>query len=123
MTEGGVATAAPAVADWPSPAFNAMELAAAAVILKAVDVAPARPVALVVSVYPVAALLMLKVENVATPAVAATVVVPESVPPFGFVPITTLTVPVKLVTVFPCPSCAVSWTAGVLLPPATVLLG
>ena len=66
---------------------------------------------------------MLSVENEATPLTAATVVVPDSVPPLGFVPIATVTFPVKLVTVFPSPSSAVTWTAGVILPPATVLLG
>src|SRR5256885_2903663 len=44
---------------------------------------------------------MLRFENVATPAVAATVAVPASVPPPGFVAIATVTFAVKLVTVLP----------------------
>src|SRR5882672_4726406 len=66
---------------------------------------------------------MLSVENVATPALAATVAVPESVPPLGLVPIATVTLPVKPVAVLPFASCAVTCTAGVMLAPATVLVG
>src|SRR2546430_7902845 len=66
---------------------------------------------------------MLRLENVATPAVAATVVVPASVPPPGFVAIATVTFAVKLVTVLPSPSSTVTWTAGVIAAPATALLG
>src|SRR5437870_12446009 len=62
-------------------------------------------------------------ENVATPLTAATVAVPDSVPPPGFVPIATVTFPVNPVAVFPCPSWAVTWTAGVIAAPAVVLLG
>ncbi len=68
-------------------------------------------------------MLMLRPENVATPPTAATVVVPESVPPPGFAPSATVTLPVKPVAVFPCPSSAVTCTAGVIAAPATVLLG
>lgn len=39
--------------------------------------------------------------NVATPATALTVAVPDSVPPPGFVPIATVTDAVEEVTVFP----------------------
>src|SRR5256885_11336547 len=66
---------------------------------------------------------MLSPGNVATPATAATVVVPESVPLPGFAPSATVTLPVKPVAVFPCPSSAVICTAGVIAAPATVLLG
>src|SRR6184192_3727468 len=66
---------------------------------------------------------MLNPENVATPAEAATVAVPASVPLPGFVPIATVTFPVNPVAVFPCASCAVTWTAGVMLAPATALVG
>src|SRR5207244_13343019 len=62
-------------------------------------------------------------ENVATPPAAATVVVPETVPLPGFAPSATVTVPVNPVAVFPCASCAVTWTAGVIAAPAVVLLG
>src|SRR5690348_18336301 len=66
---------------------------------------------------------MLKFENEATPATAATLVVPASAPPPGFVPIATVTVPVNPVAVFPCASCAVTCTAGVIAAPAVVVLG
>ncbi len=66
---------------------------------------------------------MLNVANVATPATAARVVVPDSAPPSGFVPIATVTFPVNPVAVFPCASRAVSWTAGAMAAPAVALLG
>src|SRR2546423_6719977 len=66
---------------------------------------------------------MLSPENVATPPLAATVAVPDSVPPPGLVPIATVMFPVNPVAVLPLPSCAVSWTAGVIVAPATVLVG
>ena len=61
--------------------------------------------------------------NVATPATAATVFVPASAPPCVFVPNVITTSPVKLVTVFPWGSCAVTCTAGAIGAPAVVLLG
>src|SRR5213594_2889435 len=66
---------------------------------------------------------MLKLENVATPDTAATLAVPASVPPPGFVPIATVTVPVNPVTVFPRASCAVTLTAGVIARPAVAFEG
>src|SRR5437773_259316 len=66
---------------------------------------------------------MLSPGNVATPATAATAVVPERVPLPGFAPSATVTLPAKPVAVFPCPSSAVTCTAGVIAAPATVLLG
>src|SRR5205814_1782929 len=66
---------------------------------------------------------MLNPENVATPATAATTFVPASVPVLGFVPIATVTFPVNPLAVFPCASCAVTCTAGVIAAPAGVLLG
>ncbi len=66
---------------------------------------------------------MLRLENVATPATAATVVVPERVPPPGFVAIATVTFPANAVAVLPCPSSAVNRTAGVIAAPAVALLG
>src|SRR5437762_2624429 len=66
---------------------------------------------------------MLSVENVATPPTAATVVVPERVPPAGFVPIATVTLPVKPGTTFPEASCAVIWSAGVIAAPAVAVEG
>src|SRR5712692_9868283 len=66
---------------------------------------------------------MLRVENVATPATAAMLAVPPSVPLPGFVPIATVTVPVNPVAVLPWASWAVTWTAGVIAAPAVVAVG
>src|SRR5437762_2871141 len=66
---------------------------------------------------------MFSPENVATPATAATVFVPDKVPLLGFVPIATVIFPVNPVAVFPLASWAVTSTAGVMLAPATVLVG
>src|SRR5439155_1112606 len=70
-----------------------------------------------------APLSMLRPANVATPFVAATVVVPDSVPPPGFAPSVTTTFAVKPGSVLPSASCAVTCTAGVMAAPAAVLLG
>src|SRR5438552_598680 len=59
----------------------------------------------------------------ATPATAAWVSVPASVPLLGFVPIATVMFPVNPVAVLPFPSWAVIWTAGVIAAPATVFVG
>src|SRR3954464_711092 len=64
-----------------------------------------------------------RLENVATPEDAATVVVPDSVPPPGFVPIATVTEALELVTVLPNASCTATCTAGERLTPAVALLG
>src|SRR5881628_3421429 len=61
--------------------------AAPAVIANAALGASGRPSATAASVYPVPLLSMLSVEKLATPATAVTVVVPDSVPPPGLVPI------------------------------------
>ena len=66
---------------------------------------------------------MLRVENVATPFTAATVVVPESVPPPGLLAIATATFPANAMAVLPCPSSAVTWTAGVNTAPDVALDG
>src|SRR5438045_8619835 len=66
---------------------------------------------------------MLSPEKVATPATAAWVSVPASVPLLGFVPIATVTFPVNPVAVLPLPSWAVTSTAGVIAAPAVVVLG
>src|SRR5438045_2759733 len=64
-----------------------------------------------------------RLEKVATPATAATVVVPDSVPPPGLVPIATVTLAVELVTVLPNVSCTVTCTAGAMETPAVALVG
>src|SRR2546422_770762 len=66
---------------------------------------------------------MLSPENVASPATAATVFVPDKMPVLGFVPIATVIFPVNPVAVLPLPSWAVTWTAGVIAAPAAVVLG
>src|SRR5437667_12710263 len=66
---------------------------------------------------------MLRPENVATPATAATVFVPDKVPVLGFVPIATVMFPVNPVAVLPLASWAVTSTAGVIAAPAVVVLG
>src|SRR5687767_11864499 len=66
---------------------------------------------------------MERLANVATPATAATVVEPDSVPPPGLVPIATVMLAVELVAVLPNASCTVTCTAGAIDTPATALLG
>ncbi len=86
-------------------------------------VAPVRPVAPADNVYPVPALSMPSEEKVATPPIAASVVVPDSAPPAGFVPIATVTLLWKPVAVLPRASHAVTRTAGAMVPFAAAVLG
>src|SRR5207247_9754134 len=65
----------------------------------------------------------LKVENVATPLAAATVLVPARVPLAGLVPIASVMLVVAVVTVLPWASWTVTCTAGVFIAPAAALLG
>src|SRR5262245_13590283 len=65
---------------------------------------------------------MLSVEKVATPATAATVVVPDSVPPPGFTPIASATSPAKPEAVLPSESNVVTWI-GESVAPAVVVMG
>src|SRR5947209_20461328 len=64
-------------------------------------------------------------ENVATPATAATVLVPDRVPPpgFEFAGIASVMFPVNCVAVLPNWSRAVTCTGGEIAAPAGVLLG
>src|SRR5207248_1398019 len=66
---------------------------------------------------------MLRFENVATPATALTVRVPDSLPPAGFVAKVTITAPMKPGATSPDASNAVTCTAGVITAPACVVLG
>src|SRR5438046_3098408 len=100
---------------------NTSCVAVPAVILNAVLVVLPAPVA--VSVYPVPTLSIHSPANVATPPDAACVAVPDKAPPAGLVPMARVTFPVKPVAVFPFASWAVTSMAGVMLPPATVLVG
>src|SRR5260370_12034749 len=92
-------------------------LGAPGVRLKALLVAPVRPVAAAVSVYPLPALSILRVENVATPFTAATVVVPDRVPLAGLLPTATVTIVAAPVTGFPAASSPIPATPGVTAPP------
>src|SRR2546430_399328 len=66
---------------------------------------------------------MLSPANVATPATAATVLVPDKGPGLGFVPFASVMFPVTPVAVLPPASWAVTSTAGVIAVPAVVVLG
>jgi hypothetical protein len=75
-----------------------------------------------VSVYPVPPLLIERSENVATPPTAATVFVPDNVPPRGLDPIATVTFAVEEVR-FPNWSSIRTVTAGLIAAPAAVFDG
>src|SRR4051794_23867689 len=64
-----------------------------------------------------------RVENVAMPAAAATVLVPDSVPPPGLVPIASVMLAVEEVTVLLNASCTVTRTGGAMATPATAPVG
>jgi hypothetical protein len=66
---------------------------------------------------------MLRFENVATPATAFTVAVPDSVPPPGFVPMAKVTAFVAPVTTFPCASSMLTCTDGAIDTAIVTLLG
>src|SRR3989441_928117 len=66
---------------------------------------------------------MLRLEKVATPLTAATVVVPERVPLAGLVPIASVMLVVAVVTMLPWASWTATCTAGVIAAPAAALLG
>src|ERR1700674_724561 len=66
---------------------------------------------------------MLMPGNVATPATAFCVAVPDRVPPPGFVPIARVTALVAVVTTFPCASSMLTCTDGVIDAAAATLLG
>src|SRR5512141_545086 len=64
-----------------------------------------------------------RLENVATPLTADTVVVPDSVPPLGLKPMDTVMLAVELVTMFPNASCTATCTAGLIATPAVAFVG
>src|SRR2546427_210566 len=66
---------------------------------------------------------MLRFENVATPFTAATLVVPERVPPPGLVPIATVTVPVKAVVECSGAPRELAWSAGEMVAAVVVFDG
>src|SRR6185295_2882229 len=64
-----------------------------------------------------------RLEKDATPLAADTVVVPESAPPPGLVPIATVMLADEPLTVLPNASCTVTCTAGLIATPAVALVG
>ena len=68
-------------------------------------------------------LLIDRLLNVATPLEAATITVPLSVPPPGFVPMAMVTLLLSLATRLPLASSTETCTAGEMLAPAAVLPG
>src|SRR4051812_13106262 len=64
-----------------------------------------------------------RLENVATPPAAAAVVVPDSAPPLGLVPMARVMLAVELVTVLLNASCTVTCTGGAMDTPATAFAG
>ena len=66
---------------------------------------------------------MESVEKLASPAVAATVAVPDNVPLPGLVPIATVMLAVELVTVLPNESCTATCNAGAIAAPAVAFVG
>src|SRR5688572_7626954 len=64
-----------------------------------------------------------RLANVATPVTAATVLVPDSVPPPGLVLMATVMLAVELMTVLLNWSCTVTCTAGAMDTPATAFVG
>src|SRR5205807_523573 len=98
---------APAMALLGCP-VTASLLAAPGVMLKVELVAPVREPEDAAKVYPFPVFSMERFEKVATPELAATVAVPERVPPLGLVPMATVTLAEELVTVFPKLSCTVT---------------
>src|SRR4051812_36753437 len=66
---------------------------------------------------------MERFEKLATPLTAATLVVPDSVPPPGLAPMASATVAVELVAVLPNASCTVTCTDGAMATPAVAVDG
>jgi hypothetical protein len=75
------------------------------------------------NVYPAPVLLMLKPGNVATPATAVCVNVPDRVPLPGFVPIARVTALTADVTTLPSASSMLTCTFGVMVAAAPVFVG
>src|SRR6476620_621760 len=110
----------------PGCAVKTSSAAAPGVMLNGALVPAVSAPELAASVFAEPALSMLNggvVEKVATPATAATVVVPSSVPPPGFVPMASVTFPVKDLSLLPNPSRAVTLTAGMIPAPALAVVG
>src|SRR6266513_1267739 len=91
--------------------------------LNALLVAAPTPMAEATNVYPLPPASMLKSGKVAIPPDAATVLVPERVPPPGLVPRAIVTSPVKVGTMTPATSFTETRIGGVRVAPANVLVG
>ena len=114
-TAGDSVAPAPVDSGWPVNTMLAAEAATMvsdwATDVRLPDVAP--------SVYPVLAFVSDRFVNVATPATAATVSVPVSVPAAGFATSASVTLPVNAVTIAPAASRACTTTDGKVAPAVT----
>src|SRR5437868_2594237 len=119
-TAGAMAVPATALAGWTA---NANLAAAAGLMVNAELDAPVSAPEAAVSVYPTPALSMDRLEKVATPPTAATVVVPDSVPPPGLGQIAAEVLAVEPGTRLPNATCTVTCTAGATATPAVALDG
>jgi hypothetical protein len=102
---------------------NANCVAVPGVILNPVLVADVSAPEVAFNVYPVPVLLILILGNVATPATAVCVAVPDSVPLPGFVPIARITALTADVTTLPSASSMLTCTFGVIDAAAAVFVG
>ncbi len=103
---------------------NRSAAAGAGVTARVVALLPVvTPVALAISVSPLATRSTRTSGKEATPAIAFTVVVPSSVAPAPFGARASVTAPVNEVATFPSPSRAVTCTVGAIATPATAVAG
>src|SRR5450759_1413981 len=102
---------------------NLIPATSSAEMLNVPLVAPVRPVAAVAGVATFSDLSIDLAGSDYTLTAAATVLVPNSGPPPGFVPIARVIQSVAVVTVLPPASWTVTVTAGVIATPATVFVG
>src|SRR5512135_546192 len=119
VTAGMIAPAA-VLAGWE---VNTSWVAGPGVMLNATLVSETRPEEVARSVYPFAALLMLRLLNVATPAEALRLLVPERLAPVGLDCSATATVFVAVPTRLPNASRISTCTAGEIEAPAVVVDG
>src|SRR5690348_12924680 len=111
-------------AAFDGPCVNARWVAVPAVMSNAELMAPVKPVAVAERVYPLPALSMEALLKVATPLTGDTLAtVPDSVPPFGFVPIASEIWFVAEVTRLLRASRISTWIAGAIDAPDTALVG
>src|SRR5215471_4564707 len=104
-------------------AKNARRVAPPTTTSNAFEVAAVNPAVVAASVYPLPILSTCRSGNVATPATAATLSVPERTPLPALLAIAIVTAELKSVAVFPCASRAVIFTAGLIAAVAVVWEG